>query len=358
MRRLQRILWAIGGFDAKILLREECHTVRPKYSSMGGLVLLTAMLAACSGGYALWSIFGDLTVAVPLSVLWGGFILWLDRLLVSATRKTATLREYWTGQHVVPPYQTNFPLIPIVVRCILACGIGFVVAKPIEVRLMRPWVQQHEYEMGSKRLKEAENDPSLLMLREEIKAVTERIATAEQEVAARRESYSGETDGTGGTKKYGLGDVAIAKERLLRDAEKVMNQLTDQKKAKETKYEQEHNRILERPSAINRTGSRDESFIKGLRSIHEMASAGDGNSGFITMVSISLTLLFMLIESTPVLAKSLLEFDTYDAALQKAEHGDILDSLSHTRDKHAQVMEPPPLRAAAAAASRGSGGTL
>ncbi len=358
MSRLQRILWAIGGFDADLLLREGCRSVRPKYSAMGCLVLWTAMLAACSGGYALWSVFGDLNVALPLSLLWGGFILSLDRLLISATRKTGTLREYWTGQHIVPPYHTNFPLIPIVVRCLLACGIGFVVAKPIEVRLMRPWVQQYEYAQGSNRLKEAENDPSILMLRKEIEALTLRIGTAEQEVVVRRQSYSGEADGTDGTKKYGVGEVARKKEALLKDAERTRNQLVGQLESKNREYQLEHKRVLERPSAINKTGSLDESFIKGLRAIHELARAGNGDSGFISMVSLALTLLFVLIESTPVLAKAFLEFDTYDAALQRAEHDDILDSLAQTRDKHAQVMAPPPMRAAAASATMGNRGTI
>jgi hypothetical protein len=120
-------------------------------------------------------------------------------------------------------------------------------------------------------------------------------------------------------------------------------------------------RTLIRPDDLNRQQEKDESIIKALRDIHEMSSASDGDAWFISAVSLSLTLLFVLIESTPVVAKALSSFDTYDASLQQIEHGAILDKLAAARDKHERVMserpmsglamsEAPLYRAAAAAA--------
>src|SRR4051794_1979963 len=86
-RRLQQSMWAIGGFDRAVLDSAACRSVRPKYSCMGAMVLLTAGLAACSATFALFTIFKRLDVSVALGTVWSLMILTIDRFLVSSTRK-------------------------------------------------------------------------------------------------------------------------------------------------------------------------------------------------------------------------------------------------------------------------------
>jgi Domain of unknown function (DUF4407) len=200
-RSVQRALWAIGGFDAETLLREECRAVRAKYSAMGALVLMTALLAACSGGYALWTVFDNPRVAVAVSLIWGGMILSLDRLLVSSTRKIGTLKEYYTGLHIAPPYDSRGEWVAIGARILLACAIGFVVAKPIEARLLRPWVIQRDFELASQRIKDAEASPELTTRRDELTALRDRLKARDDEAADLRKGLYGELDGTSGTLK-------------------------------------------------------------------------------------------------------------------------------------------------------------
>jgi len=90
--RPQRLLWQIGGFEPELLSAPECRTIRAKYSTIGVLVLATAVLSSCSAGYALDTVFHNGYLTLALSLLWGATVLSLDRFLVSSTRKNAMPR--------------------------------------------------------------------------------------------------------------------------------------------------------------------------------------------------------------------------------------------------------------------------
>lgn len=70
MQHLQHFLWFVGGFDRRLLGHEECRTVRAKYSSIGGLVLVTAVLAIWSSGYAISTIFYSAPATMAIAILW------------------------------------------------------------------------------------------------------------------------------------------------------------------------------------------------------------------------------------------------------------------------------------------------
>ena len=101
---LQRVLWFIGGFDPEVLEMDECRSIRSKYSSIGGLILMTAVLAVCSGGFAVYTISDRVATALPIALLWGVFILLLDRYLVGSDRRLATMEEFHTSLQITPPF--------------------------------------------------------------------------------------------------------------------------------------------------------------------------------------------------------------------------------------------------------------
>jgi hypothetical protein len=334
----QRFLWWIGGFDASILLRESCRPVRPKYSAMGALVLMTAVLAACSGGYAVWTIFDSQRAAVLLGASWGMFILFLDRFLVSSTRKLATLKEFFVGKHTAPPYEPQGAWGPIVVRLCLAFAIGLIASKPIEVRLLKPWIVEHELQLGRQRTKDTDDTPALARQRTDIKEAQARVSSKLTEVEKLRADVSGEADGTSGTLKRGVGLIAAKKQELYEAAKAEATSLQSDLQAKEQEYKSERDALMGQTQTENDSLMRDESVIKALRDIHQLSTSGDGDAGLVSSVSWALILLFVLIESTPVLAKAFSTTDPYDAALQEVEHCPILDSLARVMRKHEEIM--------------------
>jgi hypothetical protein len=119
-----------------------------KYSSIGATVFLTGMMAAVSGGYALYSVFNGINNAVVLSMLFGAFwgiiIFNLDRFIVASLRKEGNIRK---------------ELLYATPRLIIAILISLVIAKPLEVRIFANRIEQQILE--NKRLKLGEEKLSI-----------------------------------------------------------------------------------------------------------------------------------------------------------------------------------------------------
>lgn len=58
-----------------------------KYSGIGGVVLFTAVFATLSSGYAMYTIFDDISAAIGFGLLWGLMIFNLDRYIVSSIKR-------------------------------------------------------------------------------------------------------------------------------------------------------------------------------------------------------------------------------------------------------------------------------
>ena len=87
---LTRLLWFCAGAKPEILARPECATETPKYTVIGTTILLTAAFAAISATFAFHLVFESLTISVLLGLLWGSFILNMDRLIVLTIKSRST----------------------------------------------------------------------------------------------------------------------------------------------------------------------------------------------------------------------------------------------------------------------------
>ncbi len=100
---------------------------------MGLTILLTGTFAACSGAYAVLQVFDPVAIgaehspraiqlAIALGIVWGIFIINLDRLIVMTMTKTGNGITYWLKAGL---------------RIAFAVIISLVIAKPLEVRLFQ-----------------------------------------------------------------------------------------------------------------------------------------------------------------------------------------------------------------------------
>lgn len=332
---MQRFLWFLGGFDAETLSSEVCRPVRPKYSSMGGLVLMTAILAVCSGGYALDSIFDNRLFAVGLGALWGMFILFFDRYLLSSTRKLARIRDFFTSIQGTPPYKVHSSWSlrwGLLVRVVLASFIGVVVAKPIEMRILKPWVLAHKSEQGQASF--ARHRIQLKPLEDEIARQRERIDRKSAELAELRRGLACELDGTCGTRKIGAGPIATIKKGGVEQTETELQAQQANLEELVTRYKRE----LADLERLESEGKNDDSIINGLLAIRELGSAGDTRAHLVASVSLFITLLFVGIEIAPIVSKAFAPFDVYDAMLTETEHSAILRALSTVRQSHEDAV--------------------
>ena len=104
-----------------------------KHIGIGATIFLTATLALFSGGYALYTIFDNLLVALLFGLVWALVIFNLDRLIVSSMRKTGSIGKQ---------------LLTAVPRLLLAFLIAIVISKPIEIRLLETKINKVLFEQN------------------------------------------------------------------------------------------------------------------------------------------------------------------------------------------------------------------
>jgi hypothetical protein len=142
-RRLGRAARALTGVDEQLL--ELVPTERPKYTALGGVVFGTATIATLSMTVALSEVVGGFQLSlVVLGLVWGAFVLNLDRWLV-----TSSVGTRWHRRVTV--------LLP---RLVLAFFFGVVIAEPLVLRVFEPAIEQH---INDQRQQDAQNLGSLLL---------------------------------------------------------------------------------------------------------------------------------------------------------------------------------------------------
>ncbi|WP_176946602.1 DUF4407 domain-containing protein [Lentzea fradiae] len=126
---LGRKLRTFAGVDEKVLATVPHE--RARYTGVGGAVLGTATIATASFGLALAQIFDGWSIALLLPMLlWGLFVLNLDRWLVSSSTGSKWTRRAWL-------------LVP---RLVLACFFGVIIAEPLVLGIFGKAIEQHVQE--------------------------------------------------------------------------------------------------------------------------------------------------------------------------------------------------------------------
>lgn len=91
------------------------------------VILLTGLFASLSAGYAMHMLFHDWAVAIPVALLWALMIVMLDRYFVASIKKTSTVWKQFL--HALP-------------RIALAILIGYVISYPLELRIFQTSIEK------------------------------------------------------------------------------------------------------------------------------------------------------------------------------------------------------------------------
>jgi len=166
--RPTKFLWWCAGADAYFLSKAPMQD-RVKYAGIGGIVLCTGLLAAFSGGFAFYTIFGPKNNAINdatsigtnfgsiiFGIIWGLIILNLDRFIVSSTGKgdgtdKVTIKEL--GQ-----------ALP---RIIIALILGFAISAPLEIKILESEIDA-ELSAFQKEHEEKLNDQTDILFKQKV----------------------------------------------------------------------------------------------------------------------------------------------------------------------------------------------
>ena len=299
-----RFLWWLATAEKELI--KDCTVDRNRYAITGMAVLGTWLFATLAWSYFFSTVVNSSVAAVLLGIFMGLIILGIDRALIKGI--TASNKRK-AG--------------PVLFRLILALTIGTFMAQPallylfdkeihVQISLdneQRKITKQHEMD--------SLYNPSVTRLQQEKNGLQQQLDEKYNDVAASRNAFIAETDGTGGSGKIGIKDIARAKQNEYLKLDGEYSQLNALSQPKIASADSALN-------AINQAKQKDmqafnvlmnDGFLTRIEALHHLIQ----NNAAAQFRYYLLIIILVLIELMPVIAKSLLPDGTYDEKVRLRE---------------------------------------
>ena len=300
---LKQFFIICSGAD-KTLLQTCSEGEQTKFSGIGATVFFTAVMAFIASSYALFTVFDNPYIAMGFGLIWGLLIFNLDRFIVSTIRKT---NGFWSEFTQATP------------RILLAIIIAIVISKPLEIKIFEKEINtvllKEKNAMALNNKKEVGNyfKSDFDKNKTEIDSLKSEINKKEKEVNSYYETYIAEAEGTAGTKKLGKGPVfkeKIAKHNL---AKKEFDTLM---KANLAKIALKEAKAKTLQADLDKKVTETQPIIDGFDGL--MARINALNK-LPSLPSLFIMLLFLAIETSPIIAKLLSPKGEYDFKIEDTE---------------------------------------
>lgn len=307
MKKITEFFLFASGADAQLL--ERCPSEKSKYAGIGGTVFFTGLFAAMAAAYALFTVFDSYFIAVSLGLIWGLMIFNLDRFIVSSMRKEDKMwRELFTA-------------LP---RVLLAVIISLVIAKPIELKIfakeIEPELVAMEQEVYASQESKATMrfEPAITQIKKEIEKLKLEVTEKQKQRNELAMAAQQEADGTGGSKVKSLGPIYKVKKTDADRAETELAELTRKNDAKVAELEKQL-AASEREMGSTVNGlvhTKLDGPAARMEALDRLTSA----SSAMWWAHVFIIILFLMIESTPILVKLMSKKGPYDSLLHTVEH--------------------------------------
>ncbi len=300
---LKQFFIICSGADTDIL--DECSKgEQNKYAGIGATVFFTALMAAIAGSYALYTVFDNLFTSIFFGCIWGLLIFNLDRYIVSTIKKTGNVID---------------ELIQASPRIVLAVIIAIVISKPLELKIFEKEINQvlleekNNLTLNNKTQIAEQYSPSINELKNNITSLQQQIDAKETEVNQLYDTYIAEAEGTAGTKITGKGPVYKEK-REKHDA--LLAELQGLKTENKSKINAAESEIVKLQSDYESQITNTQPIINSFDGLMARVNA---LGKLPWLPSLFIFLLFLAIETSPILAKLLSPKGAYDLKLEDQE---------------------------------------
>lgn len=300
---LQRFFIFCSGADTDLL--QDCSAgENTKYAGVGATVFFTAVMAAIAGSYALYTVFDTMFTAIFFGMIWGLLIFNLDRFIVSTIKK----RDRFFNE-----------LLQASPRIILALIIAIVISKPLEMKIFEKEINQvlltekNDMTLANKEQLALQFTPNIDVKTSEISTLKKEITTKETTVNGLYDLYISEAEGTSGTNKLGKGPVYEEK-RQKHDA--ALADLKILKEANKNKIATMEAEIAQVKTDYKTQVASTQPIINGFDGLMARIAALDKLPW---IPSFFIFLLFLAIETSPIIAKLLSPKGEYDYKLAEQE---------------------------------------
>jgi len=302
---LKRFFILCSGVDSDIV--NSCSNgEQNKYAGIGATVFFTAIMAFIAGSYALFTVFDNIYTAIFFGLIWGLLIFNLDRFIVSTIKKRDNFLDEF---------------IQATPRIVLAIIIAIVISKPLEIKIFQKEINtvilKEKNEMAMNNKKQVTNyfKSDVDKNKAETDSLKASISKKEKEVASLYQSYITEAEGSAGTKKMGKGPIYKEKRAAYDLASKQLDSL----KINNAKIIAEKETTAKTLQAdLDKKVTETQPIIDGFDGL--MARINALNK-LPWLPSFFIMLLFLAIETSPIIAKLLSPRGEYDFKQEAAEMG-------------------------------------
>ena len=197
--RWDLFLWWLSTAEKELLV--DCVVDRNRYRIIGTMVLGTWAFATLAWTYFWSTITNNWLVAVLLGLFMGFIILTIDRALIKGINKFNKTR-----------------VAPLLLRSLLAITLGTFMAQPAVLYMFDKEIklQSSLDNEKRKRAKQLELDSLYNPMKEDLNKrkvlLQQELGSKYSEVGEARQAFVQEIDGTGGSGKVGIKNIAIAKQ--------------------------------------------------------------------------------------------------------------------------------------------------
>lgn len=311
-----KLLWWLSTAEEELLV--DAVIDRNRYRIVGMTVLATWVFATLAWTYFFTTVTSNSWLALPLGLFMGFIILTIDRALIKGINKFNKNR-----------------LWPLLFRGLLAVTIGVFMAQPALLYMFKKEIMlQASLDNEKKKLFKKQQLDSLYKNRKA--ELTLQKENLQQEnylkyegVAAARNNFLSETDGSGGTGKVGIKDIAIVKRNEYQklDGEYQVLLAFNQPKIAGTEGELRaiEDNIKKEEQVF--TTYFNEGFLTQIEALNNLVK----DNPALKYRYYLLVMILLLVELIPVIAKTLLPAGTYDEKVQLREDMEKEIARSNTR---------------------------
>ena len=315
-----RFLWWLSTAEQEILV--DSVVDRNRYSIIGMTVLATWAFASLVWTYFFTTIISGVIGPVILGLFMGFIILTIDRALIKGITKF-NKRKF----------------TPLLFRALLAITIGTFMAQPAVLYMFDKEVRMQTSLDNEKRKMVKRQELDTLYrnreneLKQQINLNKTDLEKKYAEVSKAREGFIAETDGSGGTGKIGIKDIALAKQGeynkldaayqlLLKERQPLLDSAQNELRTMESKKQAEE---------LNFTTYLNNGFLTRVEALNNLLK----NNSALQFRYYLIVFLLVLIELMPVISKTLLPSGSYDEKVRLREQmeNDIANSNIRKEEK-------------------------
>lgn len=298
------LLWWLATAEKELI--KDCVVDRNRYRIVGMTVLATWLFATLAWTYFFSTVIDNVFLFIGSGLFMGFVILTIDRALIKGINKF-----------------NKHKFTPLLFRGLLALTIGTFMAQPAILYMFDKEIKMQVSLDNEKRKLTKRYELDVLYKNRKDELLKEKATIQKDlelkyaDVSIAREKFIAETDGSGGSGKVGIKDIALAKRNEYQKLDEEYKALQNQNKDKIAAIDEE---LGQMETTIKK---QEQDFLNYL------------NYGFLTRIEALNNLLkdngalqfryylilfiLMLIELMPVIAKTILPAGVYDEKVRQRE---------------------------------------